>query len=107
MRSFKHIYHLALFGEASLNISSFTIKIYRKDSFSALRSTIVKNTKIEMSLNFLFVIINVILYLIYKKNTKLNYLDFSGGYLKLLKYIKFCFIFGALKIGKMDSLKNQ
>lgn len=46
MRRFKHIYHLVLFGEASLIISSFTIKIYRKDSFSALRSRIVKNTRI-------------------------------------------------------------
>lgn len=40
---------------------------YRKDSFLALRSRIVKNTRIEMSLNFLYVIINAILYLIYKK----------------------------------------
>lgn len=41
------------------------------------------------------------------KNTKLNYLDFIGGYLKLLKYTKFCYIFGALQIGKMDSFENQ
>lgn len=106
MRRFKHIYHLVLFGEASLNISSFTIKIYRKDSFSALRSRIVKNTRIEMSLNFLYVIINVILYLIYKKYQ----IKSSGlylGYLKLLKYTKFCYIFGSLQIGKMDSFENQ
>lgn len=44
---------------------------------------------------------------LYIQNTKLNYLDFNGGYLKLLKYTKFCYIFGALQIGKMDSFENQ